>query len=403
MLRDIELWKQVISDERLLERAAGVDPSDVSAVTSLRKHASAAHVAVALQLCAARIKAAEKFGERAVSMVADVSGVEQASGRTVATYKAQRMHRHFGAGGRVHDLCCGIGGDSMAMADAGLEVIAYDRDPLRAWMTHVNTNQLATAVCSDVEDIQITGSAAHLDPARRDEAAGRRSWCIDDYKPGPQAIGKMIDAATAAAVKLSPGIDLDALPWPGEVEFISEAGRLVQAVLWAGTIAGEARRATLLQDNEQHTLAGLPAAPPIDDMQRYLYTFDAAVERAELIGQLCEQVDAPAVHPRLGLLTSDHVLGSPWLTGFELIERMPWRPRRVKQWLAGNDGGVVEVKTRGKACDPDREQRALRGEGGTTYTVFVLRFDMRVEALITRRLTPAGQAGPGTAAAGASG
>ena len=50
------------------------------------------------------------------------------------------------------------------------------------------------------------------------------------------------------------------------------------------------------------------------------------------------------------------------------------------------DAGMVEVKTRGKAVDPDRVQSDLRGDGDTTYTVFILRFDRQVRALVTRRV-----------------
>jgi len=250
----------------------------------------------------------------------------------------------------------------------------------------VNTGGKASTLCADVCDLALRGMAVHIDPARRDENAGRRAWRLSDYQPGPEVVGRLIEQSSAAAVKLSPGIDLDELPWRGEVQFISEHGRLVQAVLWTGAFARASRSATLIDAAGRHTISGDASEPTIGQALRYLYAIDPAVERAQLIGPLAASCDAPAIHPRLGLLTSDRMIASPWLTGFELIERLPWRPKRVKAWLAGNDGGLVEVKTRGKACDPDTEQRNLRGGGTTTYTVFVLRFGTKVEALITRRL-----------------
>jgi len=386
MSREIELWQSVVEDAALLERAVAVDPSDVTAVAALRRGASLDEVTVALELTQARAKAAVKFGEASAGMVADVQGVEQASGAAVGLYKASRINAALGQGTSVADLCCGIGGDSMALASTGRGVISVDRDPLRAWMAGRNTHHQAQAVCADVADLSLGGMAIHIDPARRSEATGKRFWRLDDYQPGPATIGKLIQQALAGAVKLSPGVDLDELPWPGEVEFISEGGRLVQVVLWSGAFAQVSRRATRIDHQGTHHLSGEPLVPPIDLAQRYLYTFDAAVERADLIGHLSSLIDAPAIHPKLGLLTSDRVIESPWVTGFELIERLPWRPKRVKQWLATNDGGLVEVKTRGKACDPDPTQRQLRGDGGTAYTVFVLRFDTKVQALVTRRL-----------------
>ena len=92
------------------------------------------------------------------------------------------------------------------------------------------------------------------------------------------------------------------------------------------------------------------------------------------------------LHPRVGLLTSDARIESPWLTGFEVIESMPWNESRVKAALDALGAGIVEVKTRGKVVNPDVVQMALRGVGDRTLTVFVLRFEKTVRAIIARRL-----------------
>lgn len=386
MAREIELWKSVVEDAALLSRAAATDPADVSAVSALRKGHTADAVSVALSLIAARAKAVVKFGDRGQELIADVPGIEQASSAPVAAYKAERIKRHLGESNMIADLCCGIGGDSMALRDAGLPVVAVDRDPLRVWMAKQNCAAGVQGVCADASSLAIDGLPIHLDPARRSEQSGRRAWRLTDILPGPEVIGQLIKQSPASAIKLSPGVDLDELPWPGEVEFISEGGRLVQAMLWTGGFAQHTRQATLIDGNTRHHLHGSPSVPSYAPAKRFLYTFDAAIERADLIGKLSKQLDVPVVHPRLGLLTSERVIDSPWVTGFELIEQLPWRPKRAKQWLDANDGGLVEVKTRGKACDPDIEQRRLRGQGSTVYTVFVLRFDTKVQALITKRI-----------------
>lgn len=386
MLREIELWQTVADDAALLMHAAAIDPSNVSAIAALRRDYPADRVSVALSLVEARAKAVNKFGQCGETLVADSAGVEQASGQRVAAYKAKRIKQQLGEGAAIADLCCGIGGDSMALSDAGLAVLAVDRDPLRAWMAKQNSGGSLRSVCADVGELALDGMPIHLDPARRNEGTGRRAWRLEDYQPGPEVIGRLIEQSPASAIKLSPGVDVDTLPWAGEVEFISDGGRLVQAVLWGGAFVKEERRATLIDGERIEVLNGKPLPPTYRAAKRYLYTFDAAVERADLIGQLSSLLDAPAIHPKLGLLTSDQVIDSSWTTGFELIETLPWRPKKVKQWLSANDGGLVEVKTRGKACDPDQEQRRLRNDGGTTYTVFVLRFETKVQALVARRL-----------------
>lgn len=372
----------------------------MNAVARLRRAHDAATVGVALDLVRARAKAAVKFPDHAATLLADPAGVEQATSSPVAAHKAQRFAQVCGrvAGRPVVDLGCGIGGDCMGLADAGLGVTAVDLDPVRAGMAAHNAG--VPAVVADARDWDgsgdpsgtppgtPTGAALHLDPARR-TAAGR-THRMADTQPPPDVVAALIrrHAAAGVAVKLSPAVDLaelaDALP-PGELEFVSEAGRLVQAVLWTGGLAGPdsaARRATLLAHGRTHTLAGDPGEPAWSEPRRLLFAVDPAAERARLLHHL----DLPAIHPQLGLLTADEDPRSPWLTGFELVEQLPWREKRVAARLQELGAGIVEVKTRGGAVDPDRAQRRLRGAGKTPFTVFVLRWDRQVVALITRRL-----------------
>ena len=55
-------------------------------------------------------------------------------------------------------------------------------------------------------------------------------------------------------------------------------------------------------------------------------------------------------------------------------------------WLAERGAGIVTVRTRGAACDPDAWQKALRGRGETPWTVFVLRLGLRRMAYAVRRV-----------------
>ena len=384
----LETWQALLSSDQapLRDAAAAIDPRDVTAVARLRRDHPAHFVTAALDLATARKKAAAKFPDRASSLVADTQGVEQASSIAVARHKAKRYLDRLGRATPVLDLCSGIGGDTLALAEAGLTVSAIDHDPLRAWMTRRNVG--CPTACADVSLLHPGSLAIHLDPARRTSRG--RSFALADYHPGPADIQHLI-AGRDAGIKLSPAVNLDDLAsheLAGEIEFISEAGRLVQAMLWTRRLQTHDRCATRIDDHATTTLAGSPTPPPIGPIRRYLFAIDPAVERADLLGLLCNQLDMQAIHPRLGLLTADQPTASPWLTPFELIEQLPWkgRGRNVKQWLSAHDGGIVEIKTRGKAVDPDSVQASLRGRGTTPFTVFILRWDHRLTALITRRL-----------------
>jgi hypothetical protein len=280
----------------------------------------------------------------------------------------------------------------------------------------------------------LAGAALHLDPARRTGDDGRRLHRLTDHEPDPATIRRLLARFPDAALKLSPAVDLDELaeayllrsiesdadpqrhdnkppaaakpPAAPTLEFISHHGRLVQAVLYFGRLADPAapRQATRLTDDDTHTLAADPATlPPLElsPPRRHLFTVDPAVERAGLMPAL----GLPALHPKLGLLTADNYSQSqgmaiprrsgnisdptPWLTPFTFLADLPFRPdhlQPIRDWLAAHDAGHVEIKTRGKAVDPDRLQPQLHGPGSQPHTLFILRFDHTLRCLITRRL-----------------
>jgi len=369
----LEEWQRLRACPALVEAAGRLDAVDAAAVVRLRRAFDVALVPLALDLATARRAAREKWPGREVW--ADPEGVQMATDAIIGAHKARRFVEVGIA--RVDDLCCGIGGDAMALAAAGVEVVGVDRSDVRAWMCALNAG-CETRV-AEVGEVEV-GGAFHLDPSRRVEGV-RRVWRYDELEPGPDVIERL--ARGTGAIKLGPGVDLERLA-PGEVEMISVHGTLTQAVLWTGGLARVERRATVLPSGA--SMSGVPVDAALSAPGRYVHAVDPAVERAGLMGVLSRELGAPALHPSLGLLTSDEPVESAFVRSFLLRTRMAWREARVRDWLRAHDGGIVEVKTRGKVVDPDRVQGVLRGEGNVTYTVFVLRFGSRVEALIAERV-----------------
>lgn len=375
-------WPALLENQRLIDAAASLDRfDDPAAVARLRRYGDASMVRQVIDLVRARRKASGKL-DHADRLVADAEAVEQATGSAIAAAKARRF---VGAGAdAVVDLCCGIGGDAMQLAQH-LPTMLIDHDPDRAWAARHNVQlaegMLIGAAAADVTSLRLADRWFHIDPARR--AEGRRFHRYDQMTPGPAVIEPIIAATRGGAVKLSPGVDVESLP-PGEVQFISERGKLTQAVLWTGRLAEGACSAMALPSGAVLRGEATPA-PVARKLGAYLLAVDPAVERADLMGQLADRLDAPAVHPKLGLLTRDEPGDDPFVTCFERLETMPFRQRRLADWLKAHDAGEVEVKTRGKAVDPDRLAPRLKGGGSTRYTVFVLRHEQRLLAHITRR------------------
>ena len=382
-------WKALAGPpcEALLAGLSGIDAAPApGAIERLRRAHPAAVVAAAIELSIARTRARAKFGARAASLWCDRPGVEMASSPSVAAHKATRF-RAAGAPA-IDDLCTGIGGDLAELARAATSS-GVDLDPVRAWMASMNAGSAVR--CADAALEPGDAPFAHADPARR--AGGSRIARTEDLLPPLGSLLPALRARRGAAVKLGPGMDLA----PGEreasdeVEFISERGMLVQQVLWTGELARAAGRNTATQVDGGRTMTAEPGDPPAGGgVARMLLVPDPALERARLVGHAAQALDAVDAAPGLGILTTDRAPegeAAGWFEAFEVIEELPARERAVAAWLGSRGAGIVTVRTRGGACDPDEWQRALRGPGDEPWTVFVLRLGGERRAYAVRRAT----------------
>ena len=149
---NIQLW-QKLSHKSCRDLPAAVaafdDLTHPGVITHLRKHWPPDLVAAAITLTIARRKAAKKFADPEHLFV-DPIGVEQATGIEVARYKARRF-AEIGAD-RIIDLCCGIGGDAMALAGIA-DMMLIDTDPGRAWMARHAASGCCSG-CNDPPDIR---------------------------------------------------------------------------------------------------------------------------------------------------------------------------------------------------------------------------------------------------------
>lgn len=387
ILADPAPWRRVVEPAAapLLLAAAAGDSTDVRHLARLRQSFEPALVAVAVELVRARKKAAGRLAG-AEQLVLDVAGVEQATSDGVAVWKAARFAR---AGiPRVVDLCAGVGGDARALARVA-RVVAVDRSPVRAWMSRRNTG--SPAVAADVTTLDFGDLPFHFDPQRRDDRTRRRAAGIADYRPGPAYLERLLARAPAGAVKLGPGVDPAAVPGVGvgELEFISERGSLVQAVLWHGDLAGAPGLCSATRLPEAVHVTGAPAPLPQWDASAepsFLYVPDPALERARLTAIVATTHGLGELHPGLGLLAGARAVSDPWLEGFGVVARLPWREGKLRQVLQSLGGGPVTVRSRGGAVDAPAASRRLATAGSGEQIVFGLRLGRERVALVVDRL-----------------
>ncbi|GAA2894907.1 class I SAM-dependent methyltransferase [Streptomyces mexicanus] len=361
----------------LLEEVHGTDPADELAVaTRLRREHPAALVSAALGQTRLRQRAVAKFGaEDARRMFFTPNGVEQSTRASVAAYRAGRF-RALGIG-RVADLCCGIGGDAIALARAGIRVLAVDRDPLTAAVARANAEALGLDGLIEVREADVTDvdvspyDAVFVDPARR----GGRGRIFDPEAYSPPlswAVGTALKAPRAA-LKIAPGIPHEAVPAQAEAEWISDGGDVKEAVLWFGTEPG-AVRATLLPGPRTLRGRGLPD-PAVRPVGRYLYEPDGAVIRAHLVAEVAEDVDGGLIDPTIAYVTADALRPTPYATAYEITDRLPFSVKKLKALLREREVGTLTVKKRGSAVEPEELRRKVlpKPHGRNTATVFLTR------------------------------
>ena len=138
---------------------------------------------MALSQAALRRAAVAKFGDLAARMYFTPEGLEQATRLSVATHRAARV-RAFDASSVV-DLGCGIGGDLVALASAGLTTAGVDLDPERVAVASANLAALGLGGAVQVADATTLDHAgfdvAFADPARR--TARGRTFSTDKWSP----------------------------------------------------------------------------------------------------------------------------------------------------------------------------------------------------------------------------
>ena len=285
-----------------LDRISADPRSLVAKAGHLRKFLSPSRVRLVLEQVELRCRARVKFPD-ADRMFFTRTGLEQATDAVVAQYKARR----FPAGEPVADLCCGIGGDLLALAQRGA-VTGVDRDPITALLAAANlqgttqplgrianpsadsssteggtslseakgvvcqratpfvpqnvpprptveripspSHDASTVRAIDVAEFPLDATVAwHLDPDRR--PGGRRTTRIEFHQPGRETMDRLLQVNGNAGIKLAPAAEVPA-SWAeaAEVEWIGHDRQCRQLVVWFGRLAQHPgrRRATVLHD-----------------------------------------------------------------------------------------------------------------------------------------------------------
>ncbi len=373
----------------------------VAQVTQLRRSFSPAETSALLTLARLRERASRKF-PLAHRLFFTPEALEQATAHPVALHRAQEIHRRSPPG-PVLELGCGIGGDTLALAQFR-PVIAYERDPVRLALARANVQALGLAdrvtfrqadwVAELVAGRLPSAAAAFGDPSRR--RAGRRLFSLHRMEPPLEPFLALAEQVPLLAIKVAPGVRDEELPPQCGVEFVGHQGVCKEAVLWFGQgMDGDpAQRWASVHTGQgwQRILGDGREKPPLGELApgMVLHEPHPAVIRAGAFRELCCRLEAHLFDPRIAYLVSPAVRRDPLVRSFRIREIHPFSLKRLNRRIQALGLGLLELKKRGSALEPEGLRRRLKPvpDGRPGVIFFTRQGDQRL-MLIGERLPAA--------------
>jgi hypothetical protein len=361
---------------------------DVRLAASLRKSHSSSRTHLLLEQIELRGRARDKFADPR-EMFFTRKGLEQCTDEVLSQYKAQR----FAAGHPIADLCCGIGGDALALARRG-PLTAWDADAVTAHFAAHTLRRLrpgsAAANCNLADRIAVQHAAAwHIDPDRR--AEGERTIQLTDYAPGPVLLRELLQANSQGAIKVAPAAELNAGEWPAcERQWLGSRGECRQQVLWFGDLARSAGQhvATIVNPSgESISFHGLPdiVLKPAGEVQSFLYEPDATILAAKLAGAFAEKFQLAALTAGGGYLTSEQEIAHPLVARFRVRDVLPFDVKKLKAYCREHQLGQLEIKKRGVELQPHHLRRQIMSSGDSAAVIIITPIGDAVKAIVAER------------------
>ena len=375
---------------------------------------------------------------RGMFLLCDKLALEQSTAQDIGRWKANL----WPCEGAVHDLCCGMGGDSFYLP-AGLKVTGVDLDENRLAMYSHNMQAFgknAGTICADVREVarengaKMPASAGMtktdyftIDPARR-AIEGENQRDLRNLTPTLEEVVKISRHYRGGMAKLPPGYPPAEIPDGTEILFLGGHSDCRECLVLFGELAkhpdtvraiivGKAGETlaewTRRRDRSLETLD--------DDLQEKLdrndtlegkdRTYRTATSRSDLpLGEIGKNIAEPApvlirshlfnaaalahdpnahlISEGIAYVSSDKPLPAPGFSCYEVLAHTEIATGAVRSMLKEHDIGKITLKLRGVKLDPDAETKRLKPKGKNSAILFYTRFRGEKIAILTRRCPP---------------
>ena len=199
------------------------------------------------------------------------------------------------SGGSALDLTCGLGIDTMALAERFERVVALERDEVLAEVVRYNMSLLGVdnvEVVTTTAEEYVASTREHFDwvfadPDRR-STEGRKMVCMEDCSPNMlELMPRLMQIAERVAIKLSPMFDCAEafrLCSPAEVEVVSTGGECKELNIYTGAKEDILRVAIVGEGEWEYSASAMTintdCEPFTMDGWRYLIVPDVALQKA---------------------------------------------------------------------------------------------------------------------------
>ena len=279
------------------------------------------------------------------------------------------------SGGSVLDMTCGLGIDTMALAEHFERVVSIERDEVLAEVVRYNMSLLGirnVEVVTASSEEYVASTSEHfdwvfVDPDRR-SAEGKKMVCMEDCSPNVVALmPRLREISERVAIKLSPMFDCAEafrLCSPAEVEVVSIGGECKEVNIYTDA-ERDMLRIAVIGDGEwsfdSEAMAAEPSAEAFaPEEYRYLLVPDVALQKA--------RVAIAALKPHASIWSNNGYAFARELPAealpariYEIVSIESYRPKELKRRWKGEG---VEFMKRDCALSIEAVRRATATRPG---------------------------------------
>lgn len=366
----------------------------------------------------------KKEAARGMFLLCDKLALEQSTAQDIGRWKAGL----WPCEGAVHDLCCGMGGDSFYLP-AGLKVTGVDLDENRLAMYRHNMlafGKAASVKCADVRSVE-GADYFTIDPARR-AIEGENQRDLKNLTPTLEEVIEISRHYRGGMAKLPPGYPPAEIPDGTEILYLGGHSDCRECLVLFGELAkhpgsvraiivgkaGETlaewtrrrdRSLETLDDELQEKLdrndslegkdrtyrtATSWSDLPLGEIGKYIAEPAPVLIRSHLFNAaaLAHDPNAHLISEGIAYVSSDKPLPAPGFSCYEVLAHTEIATGAVRSMLKEHDIGKITLKLRGVKLDPDAETKRLKPKGKNSAILFYTRFCGEKTAILTRRCPP---------------